>query len=66
MKAKPLTLLYICNGAISHSYLHQRAFRALRKKQKLISAGGDSGSKKSKQGYGSVYGGAIYAHLTTT
>jgi hypothetical protein len=43
------------NVRLSLSRLDKRAVHAMRKKRKLASDGGDSGSKKCKRGYGGVW-----------
>jgi hypothetical protein len=42
---------------VRHASLYECAVRAMRKKLKLSSDGGDSGSKKCERGYGGAYGG---------
>jgi hypothetical protein len=54
--SEPFTLHLVLANA-RHVWLYECAVRAMRKKSKLSSNGGDSGSKKCKQGYGEAYGG---------
>jgi hypothetical protein len=42
---------------VRNVWLYECAVRAMRKKLKLISDGGNFGSKKCKRGYGGAYGG---------
>jgi hypothetical protein len=46
---------------VRHSRLHECAVLAMRKKFKLSSDGGDSGSNKCKRGYGGAYGGVWWS-----
>jgi hypothetical protein len=53
----PNKILYAFPISIRHAWLYKCIVRAMQKKLKLGSNGGDSGSKTCKRGYGGAYGG---------